>query len=167
MDLIVRQGAEPRRVKVERAGDGWQVTVDGQSYRIDSATVGSGSSSLLIDGEQHEVWVRRLGDDRYSVSTSSHSEEVTVVDPLTYLAEESRGGSGGSGRDQVTAYMPGRVVAVLVQEGEVVEEGQGVLVLEAMKMENEIAAERPGTVKKLFVETGQPVEGGDPLFEIE
>jgi biotin carboxyl carrier protein len=63
--------------------------------------------------------------------------------------------------------MPGRVVALLAEEGSSVEQGQGILVLEAMKMENEIAAERDGTLKKLFVELGQPVEGGDPLFEIE
>jgi biotin carboxyl carrier protein len=62
--------------------------------------------------------------------------------------------------------MPGRVVAVLVAEGASVTPGQGLVVLEAMKMQNEIQAERPGTVKKIFVSPGQAVEGGDPLFEI-
>jgi biotin carboxyl carrier protein len=62
--------------------------------------------------------------------------------------------------------MPGRVVAVLAAEGEAVEAGQGVVVLEAMKMENEIRAEHAGTVGRLFVQPGQAVEGGDPLFEL-
>jgi pyruvate carboxylase subunit B len=63
--------------------------------------------------------------------------------------------------------MPGRVVTLLLSEGESVEVGQGVVVLEAMKMENEIQAQVAGVVKKIFVEEGQSVEGGDPLFEIE
>ena len=62
--------------------------------------------------------------------------------------------------------MPGRVVAVLVEEGHQVEVGQGVVVLEAMKMENEIRAEVAGKVTKLHVRPGQSVEGGDLLFEI-
>ncbi len=62
--------------------------------------------------------------------------------------------------------MPGRVVALLVDEGDEVEPGQGVVVLEAMKMENEIAAEHGGVVTKVHVEPGQAVEGGDPLFEL-
>ena len=63
--------------------------------------------------------------------------------------------------------MPGRVVTLLVGEGETVKAGQGVVVLEAMKMENEIQTDVAGVVKKIFVEEGQSVEGGDPLFEIE
>jgi pyruvate carboxylase subunit B len=62
--------------------------------------------------------------------------------------------------------MPGRVVAVLAREGEEVAAGQGIVVLEAMKMENEILADRAGTIRALFVQPGQAVEGGDPLFEI-
>ena len=63
--------------------------------------------------------------------------------------------------------MPGRVIEILAQEGQEVAAGQGVLVLEAMKMENEIQAENDGVVRRILVETGQAVEGGDPLFEIE
>jgi biotin carboxyl carrier protein len=62
--------------------------------------------------------------------------------------------------------MPGRVVEVLVREGDEVTVGQGLVVLEAMKMENEIQAERAGKVTKVFVTAGQPVEGGDLLFEL-
>jgi pyruvate carboxylase subunit B len=62
--------------------------------------------------------------------------------------------------------MPGRVVAVLVEEGAAVTAGQGVVVLEAMKMENEIRAEADGTVAKIFVQPGQAVDTGNPLFEL-
>jgi pyruvate carboxylase subunit B len=142
------------------------VGVDGTEYRVDSIDL-DGVRSLVIDGEQHEVAVRHSAG-RGSASTTYvvDGTEVEVVDPLTHQALESRGGAGGAGRDQVTAYMPGRVVTVLVEEGQEVEAGQGVVVLEAMKMENEITAERAGTLKKLHVVQGQAVEGGDPLFEI-
>ena len=87
-------------------------------------------------------------------------------EPLTLLAEKAHDSGAGAAADQVVAYMPGRVVALLVSEGDRVEAGQGVLVLEAMKMENEIQAEHGGVVEKFFVASGQAVEGGDPLYEI-
>ncbi|REK07215.1 MAG: biotin/lipoyl-binding protein [Acidobacteria bacterium] len=62
--------------------------------------------------------------------------------------------------------MPGKVVKVLVEAGARVEAGQGVLVLEAMKMENEIQAESSGVLAEIFVSEGQAVQGGDPLFEV-
>jgi pyruvate carboxylase subunit B len=62
--------------------------------------------------------------------------------------------------------MPGRVVELLAAEGDEIEAGQGIVVLEAMKMENEISSEHSGTVHKIHVEPGSTVEGGDPLFEI-
>ena len=85
--------------------------------------------------------------------------------PLRHLALGSSA-AAPDGKRAVTAYMPGRVVAVLVEQGHRVEVGQGIVVLEAMKMENEIRAEVAGVVTKLHVRPGQSVEGGDPLFEI-
>ena len=65
------------------------------------------------------------------------------------------------------AYMPGRVVSVLVEEGAAVEPGQPLMVLEAMKMQNEIVAEHRGVVKKIHVAAGDSVDSGAPLFELE
>lgn len=92
---------------------------------------------------------------------------VSITDPLTHLASQTRGGKGGKRQRKVAAYMPGRVVAVLVEEGGTVTAGQGVIVLEAMKMENEIRAEHDGTVVKIFVQPGQAVDMGNPLFELD
>ena len=100
--------------------------------------------------------------------TSRHGTvTVSVTDPLTHLAAQTRGGKGAKRQLRVAAYMPGRVVAVLVQEGDAVTTGQGIIVLEAMKMENEIRAEHDGTIAKLFVQAGQAVDAGNPLFELE
>jgi biotin carboxyl carrier protein len=113
------------------------------------------------------VAVHPQEDGAYWVSTAQDSGPVEVADPLTHLAAQAHGGKGGKRHQRVNAYMPGRVVALLAEEGQEVTAGQGVLVLEAMKMENEIRAEHDGRIGKLFVQPGQAVEMGNPLFELE
>lgn len=167
MKLIVRQGGDEREVLIERDGAKSTVAVDGSSLEVEVRRLQGGVRSLLWDGAHHEVSVRHLGDDRYEVSSSFGTEIVEVLDPLTHLAATAHEAQAGAGRERVTAYMPGRVVKVLVAEGESVGAGQGVVVLEAMKMENEIQAERDGVVRKLFVAEGEAVEGGDDLYELE
>jgi biotin carboxyl carrier protein len=167
MELIVKVGGRERRIEV-RGGEGrFEATVDGRVVSFEAVAAARAGRSFLLAGSQHEVITRAKGDGTYWIGTHGATHQVEVLDPLTHLARSARGGSGREGRQQVTAYMPGRVVAVLVAEGEPVEAGQGVVVLEAMKMENEIAAERAGVLRKVHVATGQAVEGGDPLFEIE
>jgi biotin carboxyl carrier protein len=155
------------RLKIEPAGDGYDVAVGERSYHVDTARLRPGLYSLRLDGAQHEVAVRRQADGSYLVSDPHGTAVVEVADPLTHLASKGGGAKGGRRRRRVNAYMPGRVISILVAEGEEVQAGQGVLVLEAMKMQNEILAEHDGTVTRLLVEAGQPVDGGDPLFDLE
>ena len=171
MELIVRQGEREETVRIERDGrdgDRYRVSVGETVYAVEAARLGDRGAlwSLIVDGTQHEVAVRRDRGERYAVSTSRATHTVEVTDPLTHLARAAHGAAAGGGIEAVAAYMPGRVAAVLVEEGEEVEAGQGVVVLEAMKMENEIAAERAGRIGKIHVEPGQAVEGGDPLFDL-
>jgi len=177
LELIVTLGDRQQAVQVRTTADGYQVHLGEVTYRVNTISVGSGLQSLLVhqEGEtearshHREVFVQARQEGRYWVRAGGPNPGTTVevTDPLTHLAKTSRGGSGRGGRSQVTAYMPGRVVAVLVEEGSEVEEGQGVVVLEAMKMENEIPAESAGTVVRILVESGQAVDAGDPLFEIK
>ncbi len=187
MELIVRHREREEEVHLERTESGYRVVVGEASYEVDVALAGtvshsrpSGATSrsspfgatvhsLLIAGCQHEVTVRQIprrGDECvYQVTSAASTDEVGIMDPLTYLARSTHDASG-SGAQQVTAYMPGRVVEILVAEGDEVAAGQGVVVLEAMKMKNEIQAETAGVVTRLLVAQDQAVEGGDPLFEI-
>jgi len=182
MELIVLDGEREEKVTVQRAGAGFRVTVRERTYEVDSrvtrrgARGGTGESgtdllSLRVDGSRHhEVAVRRdpaSRNSRYHVAVGAVATAVEVVDPLTHLARKAHDTVGRAGGQQITAYMPGRVVEVLVEEGAEVTAGQGVVVLEAMKMENEIQVDGAGIVRRIFVEAGQAVEGGDPLFEIE
>jgi biotin carboxyl carrier protein len=166
VELIVRHGEREEKVRVRRDGDRYEITVGERIWQVDAATARSGLRSLLVDGSQHEVAIRLHGEG-YWVSTPSGAGPVSVTDPLTHLASQTRGGKGGRRHQKVNAYMPGRVVALLAEEGQAVTAGQGVVVLEAMKMQNEIRAEHDGTIAKIHVQPGQAVEGGDPLFEME
>jgi biotin carboxyl carrier protein len=167
MDLIVRSGSREERVRIRRDDDVYEVTVGDRTYSVDVGTARAGLQSLRIGGAQHEVAIHHQGEGVYQVSTSQGSVAVEVSDPLTVLATQSRDAKGGRRRQTVKAYMPGRVVTLLVTEGQEVTAGHGVLVLEAMKMENEIRAEHDGTVTKIHVQPGQAVDTGNPLFELE
>ena len=138
-----------------------------RSYLVDQAAVGPRHWSILAGGEQFEVAVLPRGAGRWWVSSSRGGVLAEVADPLTHLARQGASARSARRSEQVTAYMPGRVVSVLVAEGEAVSAGQGVLVLEAMKMQNEIQAEHDGTIKRVCVAAGEAVDAGDLLFELE
>jgi len=168
MELVLREGEREERASVERAADGtYEVRLGERRYRVDAARAGAVLRSLLIDGGQHEVAVRDEGEGSYLVSAGGGLVAVEVSDPLTFLARQSHADKGGRGSRTVRAYMPGRVVSLLVAIGDEVVPGQGLLVLEAMKMQNEIQAERAGRVKALHIGAGEAVEGGDPLLDLE
>lgn len=167
MNLVARHRGRDRPVTIEREGSRVRVGLEERSIELDVRSLGGDLRSILVDGTHHEVTVRSLGDDRFEVSGEFGSEIVEVLDALSHLAAVSHDAQAPDARERVEAYMPGRVVEVLVKVGDRVAVGEGVLVLEAMKMENEIQAERSGTLRKLFVAAGDAVEGGDPLYEIE
>lgn len=175
MELIVRLGEREEEVHLDARDDGtYAVRVGDRRYEVDAVEAGKLLSLRLLsdsgsarEGLQFEAAVRPIrnrGHGVYAVSSRHGVHRVEVTDPLTRLAEEAAGDAAGA--STVSAYMPGRVVEVLVAEGDAVSKGQGIVVLEAMKMKNEIQAETDGAVARLYVEQGQAVEGGDPLFEI-
>ena len=172
MELVVRHFGSPEReerLRIEPLAGGYLVTVGGVEHRVDVATGASGLRSIVFEGRQHEIAVRPIAKEAnaYRVSTANRNERVEVVDPLTFLAQQGGGAQRAKRSGRVNAYMPGRVVAILVGEGDTVEAGQSLMVLEAMKMQNEIVAERPGVVNKIHVQKDQAVEGGDALLDLE
>ncbi len=171
MDLIARAGGREERVAIARAPGGYRLRLGDQVIEVDAAPAGgNGLVSLRLGGarggDHYEVAVDAEGGGRYRVSSRRAAGEVEVLSPLDHLARQTAAAGGVRRAERVTAYMPGRVVAVLVEEGAEVAAGQGVVVLEAMKMENEIAAEHAGVVRKILVAPGQSVEGGEALFEL-
>ncbi len=170
MELIARLGEREERVRVERDADDGErfvVTVGERTYAVRWAHAGGATRSLILDEAQFEVSAERGRDGTYAVSCAGDQVAVEILDPLTAMIEKSAGASGRRRSQQIRAYMPGRVVAVLIEEGAAVEPGQSLAVLEAMKMQNEILAEHAGVVKRVLVSAGQSVDGGEALFELE
>jgi biotin carboxyl carrier protein len=164
MKLKAFLGDDEHDVEVREVEGGYVVVVDGTPHEIDTVACEASFYSLLRDGVSFEVSVREQERDTLLVRHGGYGRSVRIVDPLAAAAGDRLADVGGA---EIQAVMPGRVVKVLVEEGATVEEGQGLLVLEAMKMENEVPAPRAGTVAGLHVTAGQAVESGETLIVIE
>lgn len=137
-----------------------------RSYQLDFSTVGDGSTfSLLIDGRSLDVLVDRA-DGGLSVEVQGERVLVRVEDERERAAN-AVSSVRPSGKRQVRSAMPGTVVEVLVAEGDQVDEGQTLVILEAMKMRNPISADGPGVVAGLRVSVNQTVAAGEMLMDLE
>jgi biotin carboxyl carrier protein len=121
--------------------------------------------SLIIDGRSYEATVQPI-HNKLRITVGGVSWDIDVYNPLRRYTQtaETHVAEGGQ---VISSPMPGRVVRVEVAVGDKVEAGQGVVIVEAMKMENELRAAGPGIVKEIEVEAGQAVEDGQPLVIIE
>jgi biotin carboxyl carrier protein len=149
-------------------------------------------TSAMVDGREYEVEVRELPENQYlllvngrvskiridskqgshgspgvfDVAIGGHSLEVTVIDPKRLRTGETSA-AHSEGIAQIVSSMPGKVVRVLVETGAEVEAGAGIVVIEAMKMQNEMKAPKAGTVVSINAEVGATVSAGDVLAVIE
>ena len=162
--FIAREGERELEVEVQRHGAGYRVRLGDRWIEADLASVGKYVQSLrLDDGTQHSLVHHRSGTT-HEISMDGGMFVIDIIDPLA--ARRSGGNDEMSSGGIVKAMMPGRVVRVLVNKGDTVTKGTGLLILEAMKMENEISAPADGVVDELFVEPGQTVEAGAELVHI-
>jgi biotin carboxyl carrier protein len=150
-------------VVVPRDGGQYEVTIDGKTRLVDARATGAHSLSLILDGRHHEIHLAAKGES-WTVLAGGSTHRLQLLDER---ARRSGRAAHGPGDKEIRAIMPGKVVAVLAKVGDAVEQGQGMLVIEAMKMENEIKAPRAGTVKELRVQPGQAVEAGELLAVID
>jgi biotin carboxyl carrier protein len=156
----------PRDVDVEvlRHGAGYRVRIGERWLEADFVSAGPFVRSLRLDDGTQLSLTHHTTVNTHEISFGGATITVDIIDPLTARRRRREDEIGSSG--VVKAMMPGRVVRVLVAKGEAVRKGAGLLILEAMKMENEIAAPADGTVDELFVEPGQTVEAGAELLHI-
>jgi len=143
----------------------YTVVLDGAAVVVDARQSVEGVWSILLDGISHVAEVTE-GDGSYAVDVGGERYTVRVEEESRYIIRTR--GSGGAERGQVLkAPMPGKVTLIEVTVGQSVAPGDGLIVLEAMKMENEFKAQTTGTVKEIRVQVGQPVNPGDVLLVIE
>jgi biotin carboxyl carrier protein len=162
--FVAQYGDATIEVEVERHGGGYRVRLDDRWFLADMTEVGKYVYSLrLEDGTQFALVHHREGT-RHEITLSGSTIAVEIIDPLALRRHRREDELGGGG--VVKALMPGRVVRILVNKGESVRKGAGLVILEAMKMENEIQAPVEGTVDEIFVTAGQTVESGADLVHI-
>jgi biotin carboxyl carrier protein len=159
LKLQIEIGGKKSHVELTQARERAVWTIDGQRLEADATEVSPGIYSILINGKSFEVHMERLGAE---LRATTGGREFRIVIPDEREWRRNRGGAvEAEGRQQVLAPMPGKIVRVLVRTGDAVQAGQGLLVVEAMKMQNEIRAPKSGTIDRLGVVEGQTVNAGE------
>jgi biotin carboxyl carrier protein len=147
--------------EVTRHGNRIRVEMAGKIIEGDAVEVATGTYSVLINGHSYEVRVEPAHNGLH-VHAGTHEFGVEIDDPRAW--RRRRGGAlEAEGRQEIVAPMPGKVVRVLVQQGDDVEAGQGLFVVEAMKMQNEIRSPKKGKLERVLVTEGQVVNAGESL----
>ncbi|MBI3089742.1 MAG: biotin/lipoyl-binding protein [Candidatus Tectomicrobia bacterium] len=165
MAYMIQIGEQVHRVEVRQGEAGMAVDIDGQRSVIDVVPGAGRVYSLIVDGRSYVIDVQELGEQR-QVHVNGLALVVDVIDEQRRRRHGASGG-GFEGEQLISSAMPGKVVKILVEVGQQVTKGQGVIVIEAMKMENELKAPRDGEVKQILVQEGQAVEARAGLLRIE
>jgi biotin carboxyl carrier protein len=152
------------RLELVRSARGWECRLDGREVEVDAVLARRDVLSVLIGGKAYEIKRERSASDMH-LWVGSARYEVQVRDPRSLRSRDSAVDSKGPRK--LVAPMPGKVVRVLVREEAEVESGQGIVVVEAMKMQNEIKSPKKGIVRKLIASEGANVTAGDVLAIVE
>ena len=156
------------RHTVELTGNGAErrILLDGKEVAADGVTVSPNSVSVLLGGQSFEIHVAPGLDGKVKLQCGPHEYAAEIMDPRAWRGRK-QGALESEGRQPVSAPMPGKVIRVLVETGQSVEAGQGLLIVEAMKMQNEIRSPKSGKVERLLATEGQKVNAGDVLVWVE
>jgi biotin carboxyl carrier protein len=152
------------RLDLNRAEGRWSCRVDGREVQVDAVLIRSDVLSLRIGNIAYEIKSERVANE-LQIWVGSERFAVEVRDPR--LLRGRTRATEAHGPKKILAPMPGKVVRLLTRQGDEVELGAGVAVVEAMKMQNEIKSPKKGTVQKILVSEGAAVNAGDVLAIIE
>ena len=168
MKLTAEIAGEKRELLIEYDGTHVLALIDGRRYEAQVRALQPGVYLLLLDGQVYECRVDRQGGKQGAAEVTVGAQAYTVMltDPKRLRGGQSAGASL-DGTAQIVAPMPGKVVRVLVEAGAEVEAGRGLVVVEAMKMQNEMKSPKAGIVTSINVSTGATVNAGDILAVVE
>ena len=155
-----------RSVELKRDANRWRISLDGEPRDADAVEIAPNIYSVLLNGKSHEVRITPKPTGALTLQTDHQEFTADLLDPRAWRGRR-HGALEAEGRQQVAAPMPGKIVRLLVQAGDNVEAGQGLIVVEAMKMQNEIRSPKSGTVERLLAKEGQPVNAGEVLAWID
>ena len=164
MRYEVNIGGKSYQLELGRDASRWSCRLDGLEIEVDAIAVQPGVLSLRVDHESYEVKCEPTADD-IQVWIGGQCYAAEVRDPRSLRGRART--ADHHGPRKLTAPMPGKIVRVLAREGSEVDAGAGVVVVEAMKMQNEIKSPKKGTVQKILVNEGTAVNAGDVLAIID
>lgn len=156
---------KPHRLELEKIDGRWQCRLDGGQIEIDAMITRRDVLSLLVEGRSYEIKREQTATDLH-LWVGSTRFAVEVRDPRS-LRSRRGAGDDETGPRKLVAPMPGRIVRILAAEKAAVDAGQGIVVVEAMKMQNEIKSPKKGTVQKILAVAGAAVNAGDVLAIVE
>lgn len=145
-----------------------EVDVDGKIYKVDLMHTADGTFSILEGGHSYNIeLVPEATPKKYTAYTLYNTFDVEVIDAeARYLKNRNANGAAG-GDNKVSSPMPGKVVKVLVEEGQEVQEGDTVIIISAMKMESEYKAPKSGMIKKIYVSAEETIDSNQVLIELD
>jgi len=159
-------GKKVRVLEMEQNDNGYNFILDGKAVAADAVQISPNTVSVLLDDRSFEIHINRAVDGTMKLQCGPHEFSADISDPREWRGRK-QSAAEVEGRQQIVAPMPGKVVRLLVATGEQVEAGQGLLVVEAMKMQNEIRSPKKGKVERLLAKEGQNVNAGEILAWVE
>ncbi|WP_321373954.1 biotin/lipoyl-containing protein [uncultured Draconibacterium sp.] len=153
---------------LKQDGNILEIEVDGKVYNVDLMHTADGTFSILQGGHSYNIeLVPDTTPKKYTAYTLYDNFDVEVVDAEARYLQNRNANGNGQGDNKISSPMPGKVVKVLVEEGDVVKEGDTVIIISAMKMESEYKAPKDGTVKKVNVTNQDTIDSNQVLIELD
>lgn len=161
----VQVDGKPFRLKLERSESAFKCELNDKVYEIDAVSIDQNFLSLRIGAKSYRIRREQLAGNHF-IWLGEQRFTVEVSDPRSLRGKRLLRGTS-DGPVSLVAPMPGKIVRVLVSENAVVEAGQGLVVVEAMKMQNEVKAPKNGRVRRMAAKEGASVNAGDVLATVE
>lgn len=167
MSYEIRTNDDLANIEIlSRNGNNIEVLIDDRKYNLDIVEVENGVYSILLGGKSYNVELTAIDNKKYMVNTLYDSFDIEIIDAESkYLA--NRKSDDGDDASQISTPMPGKIVKILVKEGDKVKSGDTVIIVSAMKMESEYKVSTDRTIKKVLVKEGDTIEGNQPLILLE
>ncbi len=168
MKLFAELNKETHEITLEQSGEKVFAEIDGRSYELDVSEPEPNVYLLKYDNKIFEVFVSpdKKPAEPFQVSIANHNLEIKISDPKRLRGTSAADGAI-EGAAEIKTAMPGKVVRVLVEQGAEVQTGDGIIVVEAMKMQNEMKSPKDGIIKEIRFSEGATVNAGDVLAVIE
>lgn len=168
MKLHAETGDTNYQIEIKRDGEKVFADIDGRKYEVEASTPEPNVYLLKHKNKIHEIFVapQKKVSDQSIVRAGNHELEIELTDPKR-LRSTSGNDTHADGVAEIKTAMPGKVVRILVEKGAEVKKGEGIIVVEAMKMQNELKSPKDGIIKDIKIVEGATVAAGDILISIE